>query len=72
MSHGCFNRPPLKTRAIVQDGHFMDGVSRTARMISIPDPMTKTCQYSKDDRYNDPGCAECIHQSKAIDAQRVS
>lgn len=72
MSYGCFNRLPLKTTAIVQDGWFMDGVSRTARMISIFDPMTKTCQYSRDDRYADPGCIDCKNKSKAIDAQTVS
>ena len=60
--NGCFDRPPLKTSAVVADGHFMDGVTRTSRMISIPDPMTKTCQYSKDDKYDDPQCVGCKHK----------
>lgn len=62
MSYGCFNRKPLKTQIVVQSGHFMDGVTRTPRMISIPDPMTKTCQYSKFDIYNDPQCQNCKHK----------
>ena len=61
MSRGCYNRPPLKTRAVVQDGWYQDGTTRTPRMIAIPDPMSKTCQYSKDDRYNDPKCIGCKH-----------
>jgi len=46
--NGCFNRAPLRTQVIVQAGHFMDGVTRYPRMISIPDPMTKDCQYTHD------------------------
>lgn len=72
MSYGCFNRSPLKTSVIVQDGWYMDGHTRLSRMISIADPMTKTCQYSRDDRYADPGCIGCAHKSKALEAQTVS
>ena len=60
--NGCFDRAPLRTTAIVQDGWYMDGVTRTPRMISIPDPMTKTCQYSKDDKYDDQACTGCKHK----------
>lgn len=67
MSHGCFNRKPLKTSALVQDGWVPEqyGHTRTPWMVSTPDPMTKTCQYSKDDRYGDPGCVGCIHKDIA-------
>jgi hypothetical protein len=60
--NGCFNRSPLKTSVVVQSGHFMDGITRTPRMVSIPDPMSKDCQYSKDDKYNDQGCVGCAHK----------
>ena len=43
MTHGCYNRPPLKTRVKVQDGWWADG---TRKMIEIPDPMTKVCNYT--------------------------
>ena len=60
MSYGCHNRPPLRTRAVVQDGYFFDGVTRTPKMIAIPDPMSKDCRYSKD--HDDPGCTGCKHK----------
>lgn len=72
MSYGCFNHQPLKATAVVADGWYMDGHTRSPRMISIADPMTKTCQYSRDDRYADLGCIGCAHKSKALEAQTVS
>lgn len=66
MSYGCHNRKPLKTRAVVQDGYFQDGVTRTPRMIPIPDPMTKSCQYTATSP-SDARCAGCIHQSQKKD-----
>jgi hypothetical protein len=43
--NGCFDRAPLKSRVMVQDGWNQSGDTRTPRMVIIPDPMTKTCQY---------------------------
>jgi len=65
--YGCWNRAPLRTQVIVQSGWWMDGVSRTARMVSIPDPMTKDCQYSKD-KTDDAGCIGCKHKSQPKEA----
>lgn len=64
MSHGCYNRPPLVDHHWVQVGHALDerGGTRTDTMVPIANPMTKTCQYQKHDKYNDPGCAGCIHK----------
>ena len=66
MTYGCFNRPSLKTQAIVQDGFFMDGVTRTPRMVSIPDPMTKDCQFTHTELgKSDPKCTGCTHKACA-------
>ena len=62
MTYSCKDRAPLRTRVVVADGWFQDGYTRTPKMISIPDPMTKTCQYSKFDIYNDPQCQNCKHK----------
>lgn len=56
--NGCFDRPPLKPRVMVQDG-WEGGIRH---MVVIPDPMTKSCQYQKDDRYKDPQCVGCKHK----------
>lgn len=60
--NGCYNRKPLHSTVTVQDGWYMDGYTRTPRMVSIPNPMQKSCQYQKDDKYNDPGCNGCKHK----------
>jgi hypothetical protein len=62
MSYSCFNRAPLRTRVEVQNGWNDQGATRTPRMVIIPDPMTKTCQYQADDRYGDKGCIGCKHK----------
>lgn len=62
MSYLCFNRPPFKETLIVQDGWFMDGVTRTPRMKSIPFRMARDCRYQADDLYNDPQCVGCKHK----------
>lgn len=71
MSYGCFNRPPLKEWVTVQDGHYAtDNFTRHDSMVTIPDPMTKECQYSKFDQYKDPGCVGCKHK-KSIDCSNT-
>ena len=68
MSHGCFNRAPLKTSALVQDGWVPEqyGHTRTPWMVSIPDPMTKACNYTTTELGKvDPGCTGCIHKEEA-------
>lgn len=65
--NGCFNRAPLQTRVIVQSGHFMDGVTRYPRMVSIPDPMTKECQYTKNEIGRaDKGCDGCVWKQNSM------
>lgn len=61
--NGCYNREPLKTTAIVQDGWIDNGKhvlswTRMPRMIEIIDPMSKACQYQVLTK-NDPKCDGC-------------
>jgi len=64
MTYGCYNRPPLRDHHWVQNGwRFMGRNDARAPVIEpIADLMTKTCQYQKDDKYNDPGCMGCCHK----------
>lgn len=60
--NACHNRNPFKERMVVQDGWYMDGYTRTPRMIAIDNPMSKDCQYSKDPMgygQQDKGCEGC-------------
>lgn len=65
--NGCHNRAPLSERAEVQDGWIpaMDGESRLPKMIEVPDPMTKDCQYTHTDLGQaDAGCSGCTHRKE--------
>ena len=61
--YGCHNRQPLGSRPIpAQDGWFVDGVTRTPRLVPLPFRMAKACEYAKADGQADPRCAGCKHQ----------
>ena len=60
--HACHDRQPFRTSQPMQDGWYMDGVTRTPRMISVPFRMSTDCQYSRDPMglgSNDPRCEGC-------------
>lgn len=60
MTYGCHNRKPLRDRRWVQDGWEVRGRSREPKVITIPDPMTKDCQYTHTELGQaDPKCAGC-------------
>ena len=46
MQHGCHNRPSYKPATVVQDGYWLDGETRTAKLVSVPFRMAKDCQYT--------------------------
>lgn len=61
--NGCHNRKPLHSTVIVQAGWYMDGHTRTPKMVSIPNPMQKSCQYTKTEVGKvDKGCVGCINK----------
>jgi len=49
MTYGCHNRREYKDKLIVQDGWWLDGQSRAAKMFQIPFAMSRQCQYTKTD-----------------------
>jgi hypothetical protein len=58
--NGCHNRAPYAARQIVQAGWWMDGVTRVAKMESIPNRMAKDCQYTLSRLGQaDQGCTGC-------------
>ena len=56
------NRGEFKQQVIVQDGWFMDGVTRYPRMVSTPFVMSPDCEFQKTDAYNYPDCIGCSHK----------
>lgn len=57
---GCNNRKPFAEAMPVQDGWFMDGVTRVPRMVSSPFRMSKACEYTKTTLGQaDKGCSDC-------------
>lgn len=63
MSYACRDHKPFQQQMLVQDGYFMDGVTRIPKMISIPFRMAQDCQYARDDKYSDPQCVGCKHKT---------
>ena len=61
VNYGCHNRAPFNESLMVQDGYFpADADYRVQRMVKIPDPMTKDCQFSKTELGKiDPKCNNC-------------
>lgn len=58
--NGCHNRKPYKTSTPMQDGWYMDGVTRTAKMIPVPFRMNPQCQYTRSELGKvDPRCNGC-------------
>lgn len=63
MSYGCHNRPPFRAVLPVQDGWFLDGVTRVPRMVPAPFRMATDCQYTKTALGQaDKGCVGCKHR----------
>lgn len=62
MTYGCHNRAEFKPH-IAQAGWYMDGHTRTPRMVSIPQTMARACQYTRSDLGRiDPLCDGCKHK----------
>lgn len=60
MTHGCHDRPAYKTATVVQDGYWLDGETRTAKLVSVPFRTAKDCQYTLSELgQKDKGCEGC-------------
>lgn len=55
MSYGCYNRPPLLDFNTIPARYPGDDP------LHIPNRMARPCQYTLDDKYNDPLCVGCKH-----------
>lgn len=62
--YGCYNRAPFKETIWVQDGWYDTTVRMQPRMVQIPDPMSKECNYSK--THPDPRCEGCRWNTPAL------
>jgi len=60
VSYACKDRAPFMRTIAAQDGWFMDGYTRTPRMVPMPFRMAQTCQYTHSDLGGaDKRCAGC-------------
>lgn len=71
MTYGCNNREPLNDLVTVQTGWretvSLGSPSRVPVLKSIPDPMTKDCQYTKTAiGQADAGCQGCRHRQGGV------
>ena len=58
--NGCHQRKPFRPSQPVQDGYFMDGVTRISKMISAPFRLSMGCEYTKSSLgAADAGCTDC-------------
>jgi hypothetical protein len=66
MPNGCFNRAPYTPVIPVQDGWFMDGYTRTPRMVPMPFRMEPGCQFTHSDLGQaDKRCTGCTWRATA-------
>jgi hypothetical protein len=66
MSHGCFDRAPYAPVIPAQDGWYMDGYTRTPRMVPMPFRMSPTCNYTHTDLgAADKRCTGCTWRATA-------
>ena len=60
MTYQCHNRGAFAPSMAVQDGWYMDGYTRTPRMVPMPFRMSKDCEYSTSELgQKDKGCDGC-------------
>lgn len=58
--NGCHDRRPFLESVPAQDGWFMDGFTRTPRMVASPVRAKKPCQYTNTALgLADKGCTGC-------------
>lgn len=61
--YGCHDRAPYKASQAVQDGHYLDGYTRSPRMVPMPHAMTTDCQFRHTDLGKiDAKCEGCKHK----------
>lgn len=71
MTHGCYDRPPMRETYPVQDGYWPpsrpDSGTRLPRIVQTPHRNTTDCQFTLHNP-TDAGCAGCCHREKGAAA----
>lgn len=63
--YGCYNRASYRNMLAVQDGWWLDGQTRVAKMIAAPFRMSPECQYTHTALgQSDTKCVGCKHKSE--------
>lgn len=63
-NYGCYNRLEYRKMLPVQDGWWLDGQTRVAKMVASPFRMTAECQYTRTALgQTDSKCAGCKHRA---------
>ena len=64
--YGCFSRAPLRSGDPVQDGWFIDGVTKVPKLVGLPFRMKRDCQYTLDPLVGsqDQRCTGCRWKSE--------
>jgi hypothetical protein len=66
MSYQCHNRAPFLSSIPVADGFYMDGYTRTPRMVPMPFRMEPGCQYTHSNLGQaDKACTGCKWRATA-------
>lgn len=72
MTYGCHNRREYKDKLIVQDGWWLDGHSRIAKVRQIPFAMSRDCKYTHTELgQTDTRCHGCKWRSGLDTPQKV-
>ena len=66
MTYGCHNRKDYRPKLMVQDGWWLDGQSRVAKVKQIPFVMSRDCRYTHTWLgQTDERCQGCKHRVDA-------
>lgn len=61
--YACHNRPEFRTVMPAQDGWYMDGTTRTPRLVAVPFRMAMDCRYTHTELGRVDGrCRDCKHK----------
>jgi hypothetical protein len=66
--YGCHNREPFASWHFVQDGWWIDGQTRVAKLAQARHVMAKDCRYTLSELgQTDPRCEGCRHRADGLD-----
>ncbi len=68
MTYGCHNRKPFAPWYFVQDGWWLDGQTRVAKVSQARHVMAKDCRYTLSELgQKDERCLGCTHRAGGLD-----